>query len=99
MLTAKIDLLIKKLENSGLYHLQMVDAQVTCEECRETGHMGIHCPMISQDVNFIGDFILINASMLGETNPVSCLTTANRVVMGKILTEMSHLSEVSSGTR
>jgi hypothetical protein len=31
-LTAKIDLLMKKLENSGLDHLKMVDAQVTCEE-------------------------------------------------------------------
>jgi hypothetical protein len=34
MLTAKIDLLMKKLENPGLDHLKMVDARVTCEECR-----------------------------------------------------------------
>jgi hypothetical protein len=33
MLTAKIDLLMKKLENLGLDQLKMVDAQVTCEEC------------------------------------------------------------------
>jgi hypothetical protein len=32
MLTAKIDLLMKKLKNQGLDHLQMVDALVTCEE-------------------------------------------------------------------
>jgi hypothetical protein len=43
MLTAKIDLLIKKLENPGLDHLKMVDARVTCEECGEMGHMGINC--------------------------------------------------------
>jgi hypothetical protein len=55
MLTAKIDLLMKKLENPGLEHLKMVDARVTCEECGETGHMGIHCPIVSQDVNFIGN--------------------------------------------
>jgi hypothetical protein len=36
MLTAKIDLLMKKLENLGLDHLKMVDARVTCEEWRET---------------------------------------------------------------
>jgi hypothetical protein len=55
MLTAKIDLLMKKLENPGLNHLKMVDARVTCEECGEIGHMGIHCPMVSLDVNFIGN--------------------------------------------
>jgi hypothetical protein len=55
MLTAKIDLLIKKLENPDLDHLKMVDARVTCEECGETGHMGIHYPTVSQDVNFIGN--------------------------------------------
>jgi hypothetical protein len=26
-----------------------------CEECGETGHMGINCPMVPQDVNFIGN--------------------------------------------
>jgi hypothetical protein len=33
MLNAKIDLLMKKLENLGLNHLKKVDARVTCEEC------------------------------------------------------------------
>jgi hypothetical protein len=32
MLTARIDLLMKKLENLVLNHLKMVDARVTCEE-------------------------------------------------------------------
>jgi hypothetical protein len=47
MLTAKIDLLTKKLENPGLDHLKMVDAQVTCEECGEMGHMGINRSTVS----------------------------------------------------
>jgi hypothetical protein len=55
MFTPKIDLLMKKLENSGLDHLKMVDARVTCEECGETGHMGINCLTIPQDVNFVGN--------------------------------------------
>jgi hypothetical protein len=55
MITAKIDLLMKKLENLGLDHLKMVNARVMCEECGETGHMGINYPMVSQDVNFIGN--------------------------------------------
>jgi hypothetical protein len=54
MLIAKIDLLMKKLENLDLDHLRIVDARVTCEECREIGHKGINCPTVSQDVNFIG---------------------------------------------
>jgi hypothetical protein len=55
MLTAKIDLLMKKLENSSLDHLKMLDARITCEECREIGHLGTKCPTVSQDVNFIGN--------------------------------------------
>jgi hypothetical protein len=31
----------------------MVDSCMTCEEFREIGHMGINCPMVYQDVNFI----------------------------------------------
>jgi hypothetical protein len=55
MLNAKIDLHMKKLENPVLDHLKMVDAQVPCEECGEIGHMGINCPTVSQDVDFIGN--------------------------------------------
>jgi hypothetical protein len=44
-------------------------------------------------------FVLIKASMLGGANPVSHSTTANRVVMGNISTEMSPLSEISLGIR
>jgi hypothetical protein len=53
MLTAKIDLLMKKHEHSGLDDVKMVDARVTCEECGETCHIGINCPMASQDVSLI----------------------------------------------
>jgi hypothetical protein len=27
---------------------------VTYEECGETGHMGVNCPMVCQDANFAG---------------------------------------------
>jgi hypothetical protein len=56
VLTAKIDLLMKKLENPGLDHLKMVDARVTCEECGEMDHMGINYPTVPQDANFVGNF-------------------------------------------
>jgi hypothetical protein len=55
ILTTKIDLLMKKLENLVLDHLKMVDARVMCEEFIEIGPMGINCPTVSQDVNFIGN--------------------------------------------
>jgi hypothetical protein len=55
MLTAKIDLRKKKLEDPGLDHLKMVDAWMACEGCRETGHMGINCPTTCLDVNFVGN--------------------------------------------
>jgi hypothetical protein len=55
MLTVKIDLLMKKLENPDVDHLKMVDARITCEECEESSHMCINYPMVSQDINFIGN--------------------------------------------
>jgi hypothetical protein len=55
MLTAKIDLLLKKLENLGRDHLKMVAARVMCVECGETCHIGINCSTVSQDVNFFGN--------------------------------------------
>jgi hypothetical protein len=89
---------MKKLENLGLDHLKMVDARVMCEECGETGHMGIHCPTVSQDVNFVGNsnmvFIQTKASMLGGTNPVSCSTTANQVVWGRTSIEVNLPSRI-----
>jgi hypothetical protein len=46
---------LKRLENSGLDHLKILDARVMHEECRETCHMGMNCLMVSQDVNFVGN--------------------------------------------
>jgi hypothetical protein len=85
MLTTKIDLLMKKLENPGLDHLKMVDAQVTCEECGETCHMGMNCPTVPQDVNFIGNsnnglLEHINAKMDSFT-----VATQNQLSFNKML--------------
>jgi hypothetical protein len=52
-LTAKINLLMKELGILGLDHIKMVDARVTCEGCGETGHMGVNCPMVCYDANFV----------------------------------------------
>jgi hypothetical protein len=39
MLTAKIYLLMKTLEDPGLDHLKMIDSHMMYKECREKGHM------------------------------------------------------------
>jgi hypothetical protein len=60
--------------------------------------MGINCPTVPQDVNFIGIsnnvFVLIKASMLGETNLVSRSTIANKVVWGRTSIEVNRLTRI-----
>jgi hypothetical protein len=80
MLTTKIDL-TKKIENLGLDHLKMVVARVTCGKCREMGNMGIKCLTAMTSTSLVIPtmvFIIIKASMLGGTNPVSCSTSPTR---------------------
>jgi hypothetical protein len=55
MLTAKIDIVMKKLEDLGLDGPKMVDSCMKCEECRETSHMGINFLAVCQDMNFVGN--------------------------------------------
>jgi hypothetical protein len=56
-------------------------------------------PFISEVVLSQMVFILIRASIPGAKSPVSHSTTANRVVICRISTEMSPLSEISLGIR
>jgi hypothetical protein len=56
MLSAKIDLLMKKFdehttEKNEVTHIH--DSRMTCEECGGTGHSGSNCPEIQEDVNYI----------------------------------------------
>ena len=50
MLSAKLDLLMKKLgdragDKKEVMHIY--DFHMTCEECGDTGHSGNHCPNYS----------------------------------------------------
>jgi hypothetical protein len=61
MLSAKMDLLIKRLdERAGEMNevMHIHDFHMTCEECGETGHSGNNCPKLQEDVNYI--IIIIN---------------------------------------
>jgi hypothetical protein len=70
---------MKKLENLGLDHLKMVDAEKrttwasTARRSPRTSTSLVIPTMV---------FVLIKASMLGATNLVSHLTTVNNVVWG-----------------
>jgi hypothetical protein len=58
MLSAKIDLLMKKFnerttKKNKVTHIH--DYCMTCEECGGTGHSGSHYPEIQEDVNYINN--------------------------------------------
>jgi len=58
MLSAKMDLLMKKLkdranEKQEVMHIH--DSRMTCEECGNTGHLGNSGPEIHEDVNFVNN--------------------------------------------
>ncbi|KAJ1270405.1 hypothetical protein BS78_06G050000 [Paspalum vaginatum] len=57
MLAAKMDLLLKKLEDiREAVPVQALDSQMTCEHCGNTSHMGNSCPGNgSEDINFINN--------------------------------------------
>jgi hypothetical protein len=59
MLSTKMDLLMKKLEDwakkkNEVMHIN--DSRMTCEECGNTGHSGNNCPKIQEDVNFVKNY-------------------------------------------
>jgi hypothetical protein len=58
MLTAKVDLLIKRLEDQmgekkEVMHIH--DSRMTCEEFGDIGHSGSNCPKLQEDVNYINN--------------------------------------------
>ena len=58
MLSAKMDLLMKKLEdraNEKQEVMHIHDSCMTCEECGNTGYSGNSCPKIQEDVNFVNN--------------------------------------------
>ena len=58
MLSAKMDLLMKKLEdraNEKQEVMNIHDSRMTCEQCGNTGYSGNNCPAIQEDENFVNN--------------------------------------------
>ena len=58
ILSAKMDLLMKKLKdraNEKQEFMHIHDSHMTCEECGNIRHLGNNCPEIHENVNFINN--------------------------------------------
>ena len=55
MLVAKMDILMKKLESPHQEVNQIMESQMTCEKCGNTGHSGKSCPFTQEVENSIGN--------------------------------------------
>jgi hypothetical protein len=58
LLTVKVDLLIKRLEDQmgeKKEVMHIYDSCMTCEECGDTRHSGRNYPELQEDVNYINN--------------------------------------------
>jgi myosin heavy subunit len=58
MLSAKMDLLMKRLEEQAPGKkevMQLFESRMTCEGCGNTRHSGRQCPQLEEDVNYINN--------------------------------------------
>jgi len=61
MLAAKMDLLLKRLDEHATEKetmkatVQVMDSQMTCEVCGEIGHSGNNCPETYKDAAYINN--------------------------------------------
>jgi hypothetical protein len=55
MVSAKLDLIMKKLEARDTMKKEVMhvsDSCMTCEEYKDVGHSGVNCPEFQEDVNY-----------------------------------------------
>ena len=55
MVTAKLDLIMKKLDIDKKEVMHINDCHMTCEECGDYGYSVVSCPTLQGDVNFINN--------------------------------------------
>jgi hypothetical protein len=69
MVSAKLDLIMKKLEARDTMKKEVMhisDSYMTCEECGDVGHSGVNCPEFLEDVNYINNTTTIILSRINE---------------------------------
>jgi len=70
MLAAKMDLLMKRLDEKTVEKKEVMhihDSGMTCEECGETGHTGTNCLELKEDVNYINKQQLLQLPSLAKS--------------------------------
>jgi hypothetical protein len=58
MVSAKLDLIMKKLEARDTMKKEVMHisaSRMTCEECGDVGHSGVNCLEFQEDVNYINN--------------------------------------------
>jgi len=58
MLAAKMDLLMKRLNERAIEKKEVMhihNSSMTYKECGETGHIGTNCLELTEDVNYINN--------------------------------------------
>jgi hypothetical protein len=72
MLSAKIDLLMKKFDECTTKKNEVMHIHYSCmtfEECGGTGHSGSNCPEIQEDVNYINSHPQQNQGWNQQSRP------------------------------
>ena len=92
MLSAKIDLLMKKLEdraneNQEVMHIH--DSRMTCEEYGNTGHLGSNSPETHEDVNFVNNNYF-RPLKDGISNRGQTIKVITKVIL-KVIISINHL--------
>jgi hypothetical protein len=58
MVSAKLDLIMKKLEARDMMKKEVIhisDSCMTCEEYEDVGHSGVNYPEFQEDMNYINN--------------------------------------------
>ena len=93
MLSAKMDLLIKKLEdraNEKQEVMHIYDSRMTCEECGNTGHSRNSCSKIHEDMNFVNNnYFVLNRIKDGISNRGRTTKVTTKVILKVIISIIS----------
>jgi len=98
MIAAKMDLLMKRLDERATEKKEVMhihDSGMTCEECGETGLTGTNCPELREDVNYINNNKKNTTTVLSKIKAGTSNSDLTTQVITKVivltLTPINHL--------